>query len=348
MDEDPTVAGAIERFSAYVKATQSRGSARAYAVGLRHLQRYLAAQDPPVVLLAQVEPQAAADFIPWMYEHLLVNVAGGDPEKVRPATLQLYLAAATRFFEWLVAETRRLPWTMEQYDVLRRALRRAARKRPRDHLSPNKLPSAEIVAALLQEARQPLALPETAPPGEVRRQELARLRDIAMVETLASSGVRVGELVRLERGDLLHETRGAYIRYAKGGKEREVLFSKEAWAAIHTYLEERDDRASVKALGRLPLFARHDRRSGSRTFPLGVRSVERVIENLARRAGILERFNLTPHSLRHFFATEFLSETGDLALTQFALGHSSPTTTRIYAQTKVEDYRRAYREKFEK
>ncbi len=67
---------------------------------------------------------------------------------------------------------------------------------------------------------------------------------------------------------------------------------------------------------------------------------------LASRAEILERFHLTPHTLRHFFATEFLSETGDLALTQYALGHASPTTTRIYAQTKREDYRRAHRDVF--
>ncbi|HIQ04557.1 MAG TPA: site-specific integrase [Anaerolineae bacterium] len=55
---------------------------------------------------------------------------------------------------------------------------------------------------------------------------------------------------------------------------------------------------------------------------------------------------MTPHSLRHFFATEFLSQTGDLALTQYALGHASPATTRIYAQTKREDYRRVHRHVF--
>jgi site-specific recombinase XerC len=62
----------------------------------------------------------------------------------------------------------------------------------------------------------------------------------------------------------------------------------------------------------------------------------------ASRAGIAERFHLTPHTLRHYFATEFLSATGDLALTQYALGHASPATTRIYAKTKWEDYRRAH------
>jgi hypothetical protein len=58
------------------------------------------------------------------------------------------------------------------------------------------------------------------------------------------------------------------------------------------------------------------------------------------------RFHLTPHTLRHYFATEFLSETGDLALTQYALDRASPTTTRVYTQTKREDYRRAHRSVF--
>ena len=81
-------------------------------------------------------------------------------------------------------------------------------------------------------------------------------------------------------------------------------------------------------------------------LPLTTRGVQQIFMQLSVRAGIIEKFQLTPHTLRHFFATEFLSETGDLALTQYALGHASPTTTRIYAQTKREDYRRAHREVF--
>ncbi len=81
-------------------------------------------------------------------------------------------------------------------------------------------------------------------------------------------------------------------------------------------------------------------------MPLTTRSIQDILYNLSARAGILEKFHMTPHSLRHYFATEFLSETGSLALTQYALGHSNPGTTRIYAQTKREDYRKAYRQAF--
>lgn len=167
-----------------------------------------------------------------------------------------------------------------------------------------------------------------------------------MIEALLSSGMRVSELVRLRRSHLLYEFSGAMVRYTKGKKEREVLFSAEAWQAIQSYLRERQDGAQSRALADLPVFARHDRRAGDKTLPLTTRSVQQLLFRLAVRAGILERFHLTPHTLRHFFATEFLSKTGDLALTQYALGHSSPNTTRIYAQTKREDYRRAHKDVF--
>ena len=182
--------------------------------------------------------------------------------------------------------------------------------------------------------------------GSRSRQKLIRLRNIAIIEALLSSGMPVSELVRLERGNLLYNVRGVSVKYAKGKKEREVLFSDSAWKAIQIYLRARQDRPQPRALADLPVFSRHDRRAGSRVLPLSTRSVQNILFELAARAGILERFHLTPHSLRHFFATEFLSETGTLAPTQYALGHASPNTTRIYAQTKREDYRRAHRKVF--
>ncbi|MCG3211820.1 MAG: Tyrosine recombinase XerC [Anaerolineae bacterium] len=63
--------------------------------------------------------------------------------------------------------------------------------------------------------------------------------------------------------------------------------------------------------------------------------MRRLFFELATQAGISDKFQLTPHTLRHFFATTFLRETGDLALTQDALGHADPRTTRIYASTDV-------------
>jgi site-specific recombinase XerD len=343
-----TISEAIEQYLDYVKSSRSWGTARAYGTGLRHLQRYLRSKSlPPTTTdVKALDLPLTTGFITWLYDYLLENVAHGHPEKISEATKANYFAAVSRFFEYLIIEVQLLPMSTQEYDILRKALTRAAKIRNRSELTPDKLPSKEIVDALLMEARRPLDLPNLAPEGEARRQELARLRNIAMIEALVSSGMRVGELVRLERGHLLYAVNGAIVKYAKGKKEREVLFSDRAWNAIQTYLRARQDSAQAQPLTRLPVFARHDRRAGARVLPLSTRSVQNVLSELASDARILERFHLTPHTLRHFFATEFLSQTGDLALTQYALGHASPTTTRIYAQTKREDYRRAHRDVF--
>jgi len=343
-----TISEAIERFLDHIKASLSLGTANTYATGLQHFSRYLASQSlpPERTDVEALTLPLATGFITWLYEYLLGEVADGDPQKISEATKATYLAAISGFFEYLVIEAQLLPLTLDEYDTLRKALARAGKHKRRDELPPDKLPTQEIVDELLAEARKPLDLPEDMAPGEQRRQKLIRLRNIAIIEALLSSGMRVGELVRLERGHLLYEVHGASVKYAKGKKEREVLFSEGAWKAIQTYLRARQDGAQSRALADLPVFARHDRRAGSKVLSLSTRSVQNILFELAARAGILERFHLTPHSLRHFFATEFLSETGNLALTQYALGHASPNTTRIYAQTRREDYRRAHKEVF--
>ncbi|HFD39320.1 MAG TPA: hypothetical protein ENJ31_05670 [Anaerolineae bacterium] len=343
-----TISEAIEKHLDYVKASQSLGTARTYATGLRHFARYLASQSlpPETTDVEALTLPVATGFVTWLYDYLLKEVAGGRPEKISEATKSAYFSALSRFFEYLIVEAQLLPWSIREYDTLRKALARAAKSRRRTELPPDKLPSQEIVEALLAEAHKPLVLPDDMPEGERRRQTLVRLRNVAMIEALVSSGMRVGELVRLERGHLLYEAHGAVVKYAKGKKEREVLFSEAAWEAIQCYLRARQDGGQGKPLASLPVFARHDRGAGSKVLSLSTRSVQKMFVALASRAGILERFHLTPHTLRHFFATEFLSETGDLALTQYALGHASPTTTRIYAQTKREDYRQAHKHVF--
>jgi site-specific recombinase XerD len=343
-----TISEAIKQYLQHVKAAQSLGTARTYETGLRHLCRYLPTRSlpPETTEVSALSLAVATGFITWLYDYLLDEVADGQPEKISEATKGTYFAAVSGFFEYLIIETQLLPMTTDEYDRLRKALARASKRRQREELPPDKLPSREIVEMVLAEAHKPLSLPDDMPPGERRRQELSRLRNIAMIEALLSSGMRVGELVRLERGHLLEQTRGAIVKYAKGKKEREVLFADSAWRAIRAYLQARQDGAQARPLAGLPVFARHDRRAGDKILPLSTRSVQNIFLELASAAGILERFHLTPHTLRHFFATEFLSETGDLALTQYALGHASPTTTRIYARTKREDYRLAHRHVF--
>jgi site-specific recombinase XerD len=343
-----TISKAIERYAHFLRASRSKATADTYATGLNHLCAYLEARDlpPEATDVAALTPHVVTDFVTWLYDYLVEEVADGDERRVSESTKATYFAAVSGFLDYLVVETEQLTLDGTAYDSLRRVLGRASRRKSRDKLPPDKLPSHEVVRMLLEEVHRPLKLPEDLAEGTKQRKRLIRLRNIAIVEALLSSGMRVGELVRLERGHLMYDLRGAMVKYGKGKKDREVLFSERAWAAIQTYLRARQDGVQKGPLSSLPVFSRHDRGAGRRVLPLSTRSVQDTFFSLASGAGILERFHLTPHTLRHYFATEFLSQTGDLALTQYALGHASPATTRIYAKTKREDYRRAHRQVF--
>jgi site-specific recombinase XerD len=212
-----------------------------------------------------------------------------------------------------------------------------------------RLPSDDVIQAILEAAQQPPAeLGRTDLNDSQRlRVNLIWLRDQAIVLCLHSTGMRVGELVKLQRVDLDHKDQGAWA-HGKGGRTRFVRFSVQAWQMMTAYLNERRDGALGGSPTDRPLFCRHDRAAGDRRrLPLTTYSVERLISRLAKDSGVLERFNLTPHSFRHYFATRFLGHTGDLALTQDVLGHADPGTTRIYAKTTKAQHIRAHRGLFD-
>jgi site-specific recombinase XerD len=206
-----------------------------------------------------------------------------------------------------------------------------------------------VIQAIIQAAQTPPAAlsRDDLDERQRRRLNLVWLRDRAMVLCLYSSGMRVGELAGLRRGDLDYADHGAWVR-GKGGRSRFVRFSQGAWAALMAYLDARHDGAVGGTLADKPLVCRHDRGAGDhRRLPLSTLSIERTITRLAKEAGILERFNFTPHSFRHYFATRFLRHTGDLALTQDVLGHADPGTTRVYAKTSKDQHIQAHESLFD-
>ena len=140
------------------------------------------------------------------------------------------------------------------------------------------------------------------------------LRDRAIIETLFSTGLRVSELVALTR-DIDLTTKEISVR-GKGEKVRVVFFSDPAIEAIHTYRNKRKDMSPA-------LFA------GERsTGHLTPRTIERIIASRARQAGISKK--VTPHILRHMFATTLLSNGADIRAVQEMLGHSNIQTTQVY------------------
>jgi site-specific recombinase XerD len=143
-------------------------------------------------------------------------------------------------------------------------------------------------------------------------------RDKAILETLFSTGLRVAELVRLDRGDV--ESREEVSVLGKGKKRRIVFLSASAQKSINDYLKTRSDKDPS-------LFIRK-RGNEQISQRLTVRSIQRLIHHYAGLAGVAE--HVTPHTLRHSFATDLLQSGADLRAVQSLLGHSSVVTTQRY------------------
>jgi site-specific recombinase XerD len=151
------------------------------------------------------------------------------------------------------------------------------------------------------------------------------LRDIAILHLLYSTGLRVSELSNLNRKDINLDTREFRI-VGKGRKARIVFISDTAVEHIERYLESRNDNW-------LPLFVSNSNRSGQPSLlgeerRLEPQAIERIVRTIATHAGIVKK--VTPHTLRHTFATELLKNGADIRSVQEMLGHASITTTQIY------------------
>ena len=150
------------------------------------------------------------------------------------------------------------------------------------------------------------------------------LRDRAVIELLFSGGLRVSELVSLNRDQINLERREFMVR-GKGQKDRPIFISPQAADWIGRYLETRKDPGK-------PLLIHYsgsqdDAEDGMYTR-LTVRSVQRLVKRYSKAAGITK--DVTPHTLRHSFATDLLQNGADLRSVQGLLGHANIATTQIY------------------
>jgi len=318
-----TIEQALQNYLRDLAIGQSPRTVETYAQGLERFKEFLVfAHHSPTDAASGLTVTHALECARWLNEeHALAK-----------ATLRTYLATLSQFYAYLLREKIvELPASdiERMRDAFKKYRRGYSRRLP-------KLPPDEAITALLRAAH-------AQPAEKMPRLELARWRNIAMLEALRSSGMRVGELVTLKRDDLDYRARSARVT-GKGDKQRLVFFDDAAWSAIQNYLKARADGAKGRALYELPLFARHDRRASTNVLPMTTDSVRLVFNALARAAGI--DIVMTPHSLRHAFATRVLEVTGDLAVVQDMLGHSSPATTRIYAKVSSKKMRAAHRAAF--
>ena len=324
-----TVAEQVEAFRRDLSIRRSPNTVEAYTTALRHFQTFCgdAYQPAEEMPIEDLGTDMVLSFVRWLQHN----------NPVSATTLDNYLTAIARFYRWLLLESR-TSFDVADYARLQERLADVRGRRPPRPLP--HIPAEEAVRAVVQAAYDvPLADEPNTPKGQ--RATLRRLRNIALVETLRSTGARVGEVVGLRRGDLDYERQAAVVT-GKGRKQRLVYFDDKAWGAVIHYLRARQDGSGQRSLTTLPLFARHDRGAGKKTMPISTNTARAAIGELCQKAGLEE--TITPHLFRHRFATRVLGATQNLAATQDLLGHASPTTTRIYAKLTDQDTADAHRQ----
>jgi site-specific recombinase XerD len=152
--------------------------------------------------------------------------------------------------------------------------------------------------------------------------DLKQWRDLAMLKTLFSTGLRVSELANLKKNQV-NLKRGEFMVRGKGNKPRLVFLSDDAKEAIQNYLNKRTDNNEYLFIGQ------SDKSDISQTDkPITPRTIERLVQHYAVKAGLVKK--VTPHTLRHAFATDLLRAGADIRSVQTLLGHSSITTTQVY------------------
>lgn len=234
---------------------------------------------------------------------------------LQPATVQLKLSALRSFYRWLVRNGQ-----VTQNPVLDVRGPKRARRLPQ-------FLTVQQMATLLE---MPLKMPITDAGGPLSPQQIERLRwrDKAMLELMYSAGLRVHELVGLNDEDV--DELGEMVRVrGKGKKERLAPVGAPALTALRRYLELRGAGPP-----RGPLF--WNRWGGRMT----ARSVQRRLKTYLLAAGLDP--SLTPHKLRHSFATHLLDAGADLRSVQELLGHTSLASTQVYTHVSAQRLKRVY------
>lgn len=215
--------------------------------------------------------------------------------------------------------------TQNYHLIALRAFLKFLSKRDVQSLPPEKIDLAKLPNRMVEfvEGSDLANLMEA--PLKYNQDKIIQFRDKAILETLFSTGLRVSELAALKR-DSINLKKDEFTVRGKGGKTRIVFLSNHARYWLAEYLKLRKDVSEF-------LFVGHDRaleqrEKGKEDKGISPRSVERIVAKYAKFVGITKV--VTPHTLRHSFATDLLINGADIRSVQSMLGHSSITTTQIY------------------
>lgn len=235
----------------------------------------------------------------------------GSPLSI--VTQSYYMIALRSFLKWL---------TRNDKEIL-----------PAERIELPKAESHRLTFLTREHVERLLSMPSISTPSG--------LRDKAILELLFSTGLRVSELVSVNRDQINFETKEFGI-IGKGRKPRVVFLSERAALWVKRYLMVREDHWQ-------PLFIRYSGREAGISSKEGqemrftVRGVQRVVEKYRRKAGLAQK--ITPHGLRHSFATDLLQAGAGLREVQEMLGHKNVSTTQIYTHVTNPQLRKVH-EKF--
>ena len=297
------VADLVDKYLEHLKLEKNY-SPRTLESYAHYLTRFL--QWTGVNALKDLSPTLIRDYQIKLYD--FTDERGGQ---LTPKTRNYHLIALRGFLRYLIVER-------GMVDIV-----------PPEKVALGRISEREI--SVLEEGD--LAKLMAAPNSQTR----GGRRDRALLETLFSTGLRVSELVSLNREQINLET-GEFSVLGKGGRRRVVFLSERATATLADYLQNRHDDYQ-------PLFIRFRGPKVQDTSPnigvrgegwrLSARGVQRLVKKYVRRAGL--PLGVTPHTLRHSFATDLLRGGADVREVQELLGHKNIATTQIY--THVTDRR---------
>lgn len=223
--------------------------------------------------------------------------------------------------------------TQNYYLIALRAFLKYLRKLEIESLSPEKIELAKVGGRDLDLiTANELERLMKGPSGE----SLPALRDRAMLELLFSTGLRVSELCALNSD--IDLTRDEFSVRGKGDKVRVVFLSSSAKRAVSEYLKKRGDMSDALFVG----YGKAGKGGSGKDIPrLTPRSVERIVKQYAVKGGIMRK--VTPHVIRHSFATDLLENGADLRSVQALLGHANIATTQVYTHVTDKHLREVHR-----
>jgi len=305
-----SLADASAHFSDYCVLSRAGGTARAYKYAVQLFIRLLndngVASNQPTSLL---QPQHFISFPSMLLRQ-------GYSKK----SIGTYTCGVKYFYDWLVMNDFVDPPDYAKALIFQKTIRDAMKRRESKLVRHPKNGQADLMVDMVRQ------LPYDAPIKE---------RNVALVVFLRSSGCRNAEATALVVGDFDFTERSAIVT-GKGSKQRRVYYDTAAVDALKAYWKARGWASPTD-----PAFARHDKGVGTKHKRITTTTIRNVVRDVCAAAGI-EKGKFTPHYFRHSFAITMLRETGNLALVQDLLGHSSPISTRVYAKIYPDELRDAH------